>query len=153
MKGETTMIKDFVMAWNKNKKKLEEYFRTHKQGEYCDYEDLVKLLFDIIINPERSNGLRAYDTDNILVIDDGDWQGTQIFVLHENRYQPNVEEYVYTNTYYGSCSGCDTLQAISGYSESLPTEQQVKDYMTLCMHLMQKCVFMIDVEEEGEYEK
>lgn len=35
-------------------------------------------------------------------------------------------------------SGCDTLMAISGYSDELPNEEQVKDYMTLALHLVQK---------------
>ena len=141
------MIKDFVLAWDKHKNELEVFFRTHVQEAYFDYEDLVKLLFDIVINPEIKKG--QYDTDNILIIDDGDYQGTQIFVLHRNTYQPSVGDYVYTNTYYGSCSGCDTLQGISCYNYGLkPDETQVKDYMVLCMHLLQSCEFMKDGENE-----
>ena len=56
------------------------------------------------------------------------------------------KDYVYTNTYYGSCSGCDTLQAISGYDDGLPNEEQVKDYMQLALNLLQKCKRF----EEGE---
>jgi hypothetical protein len=37
---------------------------------------------------------------------------------------------------YGSCSGCDTLQSIQDWSNELPTEQQVKDFMALCRHLV-----------------
>ena len=147
------MIKEFVEAWEKNKDKLEEYLKTHKQEEYYSYKQLVKLLFDIVINPEidKHEGLfeltALYDTGNILTIDDGDYQGTLIFVLHENRYQPSVDEYVYTNVGYGSCSGCDTLQAIHCYSVGeTPDETQLKDYMTLCLHLLQRCKRMSDDE-------
>jgi hypothetical protein len=56
------------------------------------------------------------------VIDDGDYQGTQIFIIPTDTYQPSVKDYVMTDTYYGSCSGCDTLQAISGYDYALPTD-------------------------------
>lgn len=84
---------------------------------------------------------------NILEIDDGDYQGTEIFILHKNVYQPYIEDYVYTSTYYGSCSGCDTLMGISEYDDGLPSESQVKDYMDLCLHLLQKCHYMIDEEE------
>lgn len=142
------MVKEFCLAWEKNKGKLEEYFRTTKQGEYSNYKDLVKLLFDIVINPSIENSYERFDTENILVIDDGDYQGTQVFVLHRNDYQPSVEDYVYTNTYYGSCSGCDILQAIHWYEYGLPDDEQVKDYMELCLHLLQKCNFMIDNIEE-----
>lgn len=138
------MIKDFCLAWEKNKGKLEEYFRTTKQDEYYSYKNLVELLFDIVIIPSMEDSYYWFDTENILVIDDGDYQGTQVFILHRDRYQPSVKEYVYTNTYYGSCSGCDTLLAISGYGSDLPDEEQVKDYMELCLHLLQKCNFMVD---------
>ena len=55
---------------------------------------------------------------------------TQIFLLHIATYQPSVSDYVYTNTYYGSCSGCDTLLAISHYNDGYPNDKQVEDYMT-----------------------
>lgn len=140
------MIKEFCLAWEKNKDKLEEYFRTTKQDEYGNYEDLVKLLFDIVINPSIESDYYRFDTENILVIDDGDYRGTQVFILHRDQYQPSVEDYVYTNTYYGSCSYCDTLLGISGCSDELPSESQVNDYMDLCLHLLQKCHYMIDKE-------
>lgn len=141
------MIKEFCLAWEKNKDKLEEYFRTTKQDEYGNYEDLVKLLFDIVINPSIESDYYRFDTKNILEIDDGDYQGTEIFILHKNVYQSYIEDYVYTSTYYGSCSGCDTLMGISEYDDGLPSESQVNDYMDLCLHLLQKCHYMIDEEE------
>ena len=98
--------------------------------------------------PSIENSYYWFDTKNILVIDDGDYRGTRVFVLHRDQYQPSIEDYVYMNTYYGSCSGCDTLQAIHWYEDGLPTEQQVEDYMELCLHLLQKCNFMIDSEED-----
>jgi hypothetical protein len=49
-----------------------------------------------------------------------------------------VRDYVMTDTYYGSCSGCDTLQAISSYDDDLPNDEQVRDYMMLALHLVQK---------------
>lgn len=140
------MIEQFGRFWEKNKGNLEKYFRTHTQDNYNSYQELVKLLFDIIINSEIHYSTK-YDTDKILVIDDGDYQGTQIFILHKDTYQPDVEDYIYTNTYYGSCGGCDTLMSIyeRNYYE-LPDDKQVKDYMTLCLHLLQRCCFMKDIE-------
>lgn len=136
------MIKEFVEKWDKYKKDLEDYFRNTKQEEYDTYKEIVKALFEKVINKDID--YEEYDTENILVIDDGDYQGTQIFILHKRTYQPSVEEYVYTNTYYGSCSGCDTLQGISCYHDGLPDEEQVKDYMELALHLLQKCKYMED---------
>lgn len=142
------MVKEFCLAWEKNKGKLEEYFRTTPQSEYDSYELLVRCLFDIVINPSIEDSYYWFDTKKFCVIDDGDYQGTQVFILHRDQYQPSVEDYVYTNTYYGSCSGCDTLLGISGYGSELPGEEQVEDYMKLCLHLLQRCNFMIDKIEE-----
>lgn len=36
---------------------------------------------------------------------------------------------------------------ISEYDDGLPSESQVNDYMDLCLHLLQKCHYMIDEEE------
>ena len=140
------MIKDFVEKWNKNKNKLEEYFSQTKQSEYFDYKSIVKALFEKVINDDGIYESEKFDTDNIFVIDDGDYQGTQIFILSKNVYQPNVKDYVYTNTYYGSCSGCDTLLAIQDCdTEKMPSKNQVEGYMLLALHLLQECKFM---EEE-----
>ena len=73
------------------------------------------------------------------VIDNGDYQGTQIFLIPLDVYQPDVNQYVFTNTYYGSCSGCDTLQGILYRYYETPDENQIKDLMQLALHLLQKC--------------
>lgn len=141
------MIKEFVNAWEANKETLEGYFRTHKMCEYDSYRALVKLLFDIVINPS----VALYDTKNIDVLDHGGWQGTEVFILHRDCYQPSVTDYVYTSVSYGSCSFCDTLQGIHGYDgDKLPDDEQVKDYMLLCLHLLQRCSYMVDGEDTAE---
>jgi len=140
------MIKEFVDAWDTNKIKLEEYFKTHKQQEYGSYEKLVKMLFKIVINPyfEEIPGLNVWDYEYIHVIDDGDYQGTQIFLIPSTIYQPSVEDYVITHQYYGSCSGCDTLLAIQDCNYGIPTEEQVRDYMILELHLLQRFKYLSD---------
>ena len=138
------MIERFVKAWDQNKDKLKGHIATHPQEEYDSYESLVKLLFNIVINPaiaEEKGDWEGYqyDTNHICKIDDGQYQGTLIFVLHTGCYQPSTEDYIYTSVGYGSCSGCDTLQAIHLYEDGLPTDGQIEDYMTLCLHLLQNC--------------
>ena len=139
------MTELIIMAWEKNKDRLEEYLKTHRQEEYDDYGKLLKLIFTEVINPYlRSNdeisypystGFNAY---NIRRIDDGDYQGTLIYLCPLNVYQPSEEEYITTFVSYGSCSGCDTLLGISHYTTGLPTTEQVKDYMSLCLHIVQR---------------
>ena len=148
------MIKKFILCWDVNKNKLKEYLSTHNQSEYSTYKDLVKLLFELIINPETEHvsGLLEYgakfDTEHITIIDDGDYSGTQIFILHKDTYEPYIDDYISTHVYYGSCSGCDTLLGISNYEDGIPSEEQVDGYMTLCLHLLQHCRWMTDEEEE-----
>ncbi len=129
------MIPEIIKQWDKNKHKLEDYFRNTKQSEYSNYykEILVKI-FELCINSDDL----MFDLTKITVIDDGDYQGTQIFLIPKDTYHPSASDYVVTNTEYGSCSGCDTLMGISCYYEDLPTSDQVKQYMTLSLHLVQK---------------
>ena len=144
------MIKKFADKWFKHKDKLEDYFRKTSQEEYDEYEKIVKALFDNVINQENEFDSEKFNTDEITVIDNGSWQGTQIFLLHRDIYQPSTEDYIYTDTYYGSCSGCDTLQAIRSDGESwgaLPTESQIKDYMALALNLLEKIHFLSDDKE------
>jgi hypothetical protein len=80
------------------------------------------------------------DWEKIHVIDDGDYQGTLLFLIPEQTYQPST--YWVTMVSYGSCSGCDTLGAIR---DCVPYDQreqvndeQANDYATLALHMVQK---------------
>lgn len=130
------MISSIIEQWENNKSKLENYFRTTDQYEYCGYKQIVEKLFELCItNADEHYG---FNIERMTVIDDGDYQGTKLFIIPKDTYQPSVDDYITTHTYYGSCSGCDTLQSICGYDYGLPTEEQVKLYMTLVLHLVQK---------------
>lgn len=144
------MIKKFVEAWDRHKDELKEYIQTHDMGEYAlEYKGLVYLLFEKVINPEMGNTFEfeAFDLDDMVALDHGDYQGTQVFILHKDTYQPDIDDYVYTHVDYGSCSGCDTLLRITGYSDDIPNENQVDDLMLLCLHLLQRCHWMREGKE------
>lgn len=147
------MIKEFVEKWNKNNRYLKSYFKTHKQKEYNSYLAIVKLVIGIILNDnekyeEKFNvaSMNHYSTDDVVEIDNGDYQGSMIYVTHKEGYQPVPKDYIYTYVWYGSCSGCDTLLAISDYEDGLPTDKQVKDYMILAMHILQRFKRIIEDE-------
>ena len=53
-------------------------------------------------------------------------------------YQPYIWEYWITWVSYGSCSGCDTMLGITEYGTGIPNENQVKDFMTLSLHIIQQ---------------
>lgn len=126
------MLPDIIKQWDDNKAALQEYFQTTRQEKYSSYEEIVKLLFKYIIID------KDYNLEEMTVVDNGNYQGTKIFLVPEARYQPEAHEYLITHTYYGSCSGCDTIEGIHGSYYELPSDQQVSDYMTLCLHLIQK---------------
>jgi hypothetical protein len=133
------MNNNIVNLWEQNNEILRNYFKTTIQENYQSYKSLVKLITEYILNNhEESYDIPKYDIEHITIIDDGDYQGTQLFLIPEDTYQPSASNYLVTYTYYGSCSGCDTLQGIHGYEDDLPNEEQVNDYMSLCLHLIQR---------------
>lgn len=140
------MDKEIIENWFSHKNELEDYFKNTPQKKYDSYEKLVKLIVKYF--------LPNYDSEKITVIDDGEYQGTQIFIIPKDKYQPDANEYLYTSNYYGSCSSCDTLLSIIEYKDESPTEypneEQVKCYMILCLHLIQKLKPLTDDEFEIE---
>lgn len=133
------MIPAFVKAWDDNK----DYIEAHLREEHpSSYEQLVKWVIEMI------NPLDEYDLPDpkrITEIDQGDYQGTLVYVIGATGYQPH--DYWYVRVWYGSCSGCDTLQAIGEYSHEKPTEKQINEYMTLALHIVQRLKKMDDVED------
>ena len=139
------MIKEFVQAWDKNKDLLLENF---KQKNPSSYQDIVEKLVTIVINPylkdecsieyPMDNGL---DIENMTVIDNGDYQGTTIYIIPYDTYQPSVSDYVMTNNYYGSCSGCDTFQSIELWDDEA-TQEEIenagKEFHGLALNLLQQ---------------
>lgn len=135
------MEKEIIKRWECGKDNLQKYLSTHKIEGNCEsYKDLVRVLIVECLNypPDCAK----FSTDFVCV-DDGHYQGTQLFILHYDLYQPDIEEYFMFDNDYGSCSGCDTLLSIIGYGlDSIPSPDMVKSLMTLCLHLVQrmKCV-------------
>ena len=142
------MINAIVKQWDANKDKLKDYFATTKQEEYSDYRDIVVKLFELVIKEikDEDGYEEKFDITKMTVIDDGDYQGTTMYIIPKDTYQPTASDYVITDNYYGSCSGCDTLLAISSYDDDLPTKEQVSEYMTIALHLMQSLRWL-DAEE------
>lgn len=97
--------------------KLRATFATKHPSEY---KEVVQAVVEAVTGDEYDD----IDPERIHQIDDGDYQGTLLFVIAAKSYQPS--DYWYVKVGYGSCSGCDTLQSISGYSGDAPTEEQVK---------------------------
>lgn len=136
------MIKFCVEKWNKNHKLLEAALKSRTDLNTCGYRTLVEMAVTYIFN----DGLdcdrydycgKLFRPDLITEIDNGDYQGTLIYLIPNATYQPGPGDYLMTYVYYGSCSVCDTLQAIQDYIEGPLTDEQISDFMSLCKNLVQ----------------
>ena len=123
------MIEDFTKAWFGNLHKMREKFtKKHPQN----YKEIVEAVVEIL---KTDNEYSCPDKERIHEIDDGNYQGTLVYVIGAGGYQPDT--YWYVKVGYGSCSGCDTLEAIAEYRIDDPTKEQVDRYMTLALHIVQ----------------
>ena len=123
------MIQKFVDRYMGRKEELRALFAEKHPEEYKSIvQAVVKVLHD-------EDEYESPDPERIVEIDHGDYQGTLVYIIGASGYQPS--EYWAVMVGYGSCSGCDTLQSICEYSDDPPTEEQVSDYMTLALHVVQ----------------
>jgi hypothetical protein len=135
------MIKYCLKKWDQNKEKLEKVLRERTDMNQCGYKDLVEIVVTNILNDGRANEDLEFDdrdVKRISEIDDGNYEGTLLYLIPANRYQPDEEEYLMTYIGYGSCSCCDTLMHIQMYGDDngALTDRQVKDFMTLCKDII-----------------
>ena len=132
------MIAEFVELFMAGKPKIE---ATFSEAHPENYKAIVEAVVTVLNNEEDYG---APDPKRIHELDDGDYQGTLVYVIAATGYQPS--DYWYVKVGYGSCSGCDTLEGIRSYSDDKPTEGQVRDYMTLALHIVQGLKKMGDDE-------
>lgn len=123
------MIPEFVAKFDAARPALLERFKS-KHPE--NYEAIVRAVVEVLHDP---NGYGTPDPTRIHRIDDGDYQGTLLFVIAAEGYQPST--YWAVKVGYGSCSGCDTFEAIREYGDAPPTDEQAKEYFTLALHVVQ----------------
>lgn len=123
------MIKYCLNCWNENQQKLREHLAQDTELNSCGYEYLVQLVVNKILGGE-------WDSEHITTINNGDYQGTLLFLIPRVTYQPSESEYLMTYADYGSCSGCDALQAIQDHIDESLRPEQVNDFMTLCKDLI-----------------
>lgn len=125
------MIPELIARFDAKRTDLLAAFRAKHPDSY---KEVVKILVKHITSDAGDEF--NLDPKRITCIDHGDYQGTQVYIIGAKGYQPS--KYWATKVSYGSCSGCDTLQAIRGYGSSKPTAKQAKSYLTLALHLIQK---------------
>jgi hypothetical protein len=111
-----------------------------KDGLYAkppeSYESLVDRLIAVLgTDPDDKEYGKVPDPKRITVINHGDYQGTMLFIIGANDYQPS--NYWSIKVDYGSCSGCGAFEAIGSCVDKPLTSQQVLDYWTLMLDMVQ----------------
>ena len=126
------MLKYCYERWNQNKDKLEAALRE-TDLTMVGYMDLCALVVKHILNTDDQEfSYENWDPNKITVIDDGDYQGTMLFLIPQNTYQPSEYGYLMTYIGYGSCTVCDYLQSIQPWDKSEIDDETIKDFMGLC---------------------
>ena len=124
------MIQVFVDRFMERKAKLRELLSKRPDS----YKAILEILVDVVSDGEDGSYGEELDKSRIHEIDDGDYQGTLVFVIGACGYQPSA--YWYTRVSYGSCSGCDTLQAVRGWDDEI-SKDEIDGYETLALHMLQ----------------
>lgn len=137
------MLKILSEKWAKNEDKLRVAISKIENVNDLTYLDLVKLAFSTIYNDDSVEYThKQLNCERITEIDDGDYQGTLIFMIPFKTYQPDEGEYLMTYVGYGSCSGCDTLQSIqdSRWVNARPDVRQITELLHLCRDIVVNAV-------------
>lgn len=114
------------------------------------YDDLVRVVVSMLHEPD---GYGTPDPERVTAIDHGDYQGTRVYVIAADGYQPRLHWYARVS--YGSCSGCDFFEGVrenveydddgSRRSLSLSTEA-IASLLTWCREFAAQMEPMIDGE-------
>lgn len=134
------MLKILKKKWAKNSdklfKKISEVYTDDCSSWDSNYADLVKLTFDIIYNDENNWDCDTLDVDHITEVDNGDYQGTLLFLIPFRTYQPSEGEYLMTYIGYGSCTVCDALQSALCNDD----EQRTKELFAIAKDLITNAI-------------
>lgn len=99
------MITEYINAWRDRKEDFREWLKNDVNANDIGYFSIVRGIIQTVINPSMENRWDKLDIEKIHAIDDGDYQGTTIYLIPKDVYQPDPTDYIWTHNYYGSCSG------------------------------------------------
>lgn len=81
-----------------------------------------------------------WDSEEISEIDNGEYQGTLLYLIPRKTDSPLEYDYLMTYVGYGTCSGCDTLQGIQDDIINEISEESLEDFMTLCRDIITRMI-------------
>jgi hypothetical protein len=135
------MILNYVKQWEERKHLLEQWLNDNEPNSY---ESIYEMLFNLVVTKPNDDEYSEWDWGRFVKIDDGSFQGNEIYILCSNEYQPSLTDYIFTSVAYGSCSVCDTFQSIEMLEDKA---ERVKQYMTLALHMVQETKSFKDNEK------
>lgn len=129
------MIQEFIDRFLDRKAEVKDRLAESFPG---GYPDLFKIAVEAIRGEEDDWSDEYPSSEHIRIVNDGDYQGLLVLIASCGGYQPS--QYWCTSVYYGSCSACDTFQAISNsdWDREKPSQAQVDQYWLLCLHMVEK---------------
>lgn len=119
------MIQEFIDRFQEIKPDLLKQFQTKEPDSY---EDILVQTLSMMF---EDGTYGSPDPSRLTVIDDGHYQGTLLFIIGADGYQPSTYWSIYVD--YGSCSGCDTYQAASCYNP----EESADEMLLMALHMIQ----------------
>ena len=130
----------YIKSWEQNKEKVKEELNKKLKSGYFDgnYIDIVGCIVNNVLNETAGHNFEKYNANKITVIDNGNYQGSQIFAIPMDTYQPAPYEYIFCYAYYGSCSGCDALLAATC----------IEDIMQIALHIFQSMKYLWTFDED-----
>lgn len=129
------MITEWTTPFVEKKDEFVDWLKTQANEDdlsYPSYLGLLSKALEIVCAQVEFPYGDKPDIDRIHRIDDGDYQGTLVFVIGADGYQPST--YWYTDVSYGSCSGCDALEAAWGYGDDCNYE----GLYLIALHMLQR---------------
>lgn len=115
------MVKEILEEFNEHKNNLKLYFENNSQENYFEWSSFIRKVISI--------SLPTFEL--VKYKERGSYQGEiEYSILKDNKLYEG-------ETYYGSCSICDSLIAIHHYNNEKPTEKQVSAYMLLSLELIE----------------
>lgn len=130
------MIQKFVDQFMAAKTAMLAEFKANRVPSY---EEIFQRVIAALNNNAAQDEYGWPSPKRITVIDDGDYQGTRVFVVGANGYQPST--YWFCLVSYGSCSGCDALQQVQGWDDEV-TDKEAEATWTLALHMVQSLKVM-----------
>ena len=144
------MEADIIKKWDENKENLRKWYAVHTIGDVKTYEKIVRIICRVILGlREAKPGGKSFSHTPesgeyyLTEISYQQYQGYSVFVIYTPYNIYDLDSFLITNNEYGSCSGCDTLKGIlddecDKRKNELLSKEQVKELMTLSLHLVQK---------------